>query len=115
MARLHETKQCYSSLSKSSLQHPILFVIDMINGFVRRGALHDPAIAQAAQPIKDLIELLECRTVFVADSHPPKTREFLSYPAHCVIGSGEDEVIDELKPYIHQLIRKNSTNTFFST
>ena len=88
MARLHETKQCYSSLSKSSLQHPILFVIDMINGFVRRGALHDPAIAQAAQPIKDLIELLECRTVFVADSHPPKTREFLSYPAHCVIGSG---------------------------
>lgn len=56
------------------------FVIDMINGFVRRGALHDPAIAQAAQPIKDLIELLECRTVFVADSHPPKTREFLSYP-----------------------------------
>ena len=114
MARLHETKQCYSSLSKSSLQHPILFVIDMINGFVRRGALHDPAIAEAAQPIKDLIELLECRTVFVADSHPPKTREFLSYPAHCVIGSGEDEVIDELKPYIHQLIRKNSTNTFFA-
>ena len=58
MARLHETKQCYSSLSKSSLQHPILFVIDMINGFVRRGALHDPAIAQAAQPIKDLEKYL---------------------------------------------------------
>lgn len=31
-----------------------------------------------------------------------------------MIGSGEDEVIDELKPYIHQLIRKNSTNTFFA-
>ena len=49
---------------------------------------------------------------FIADSHPPKTREFNSYPSHCVIGTKESEVIQELQPYVQELMRKNSTNAF---
>ena len=114
MARLTSTAGLrYPSMKKEQLQAPVHFVIDMVNGFVRRGALHDEAIASIIALIEDMIERLACRTIFVADAHPPKTREFQSYPQHCVIGSGEDEVVDELTPYIHQLMRKNSTNTFF--
>lgn len=114
MCRLaFEANGLYPSIKKNQLQHPVHFVIDMINGFVKEGALHDEAIGAVIDPIKMLIDRLQCRTIFVADSHPPQTREFLSYPIHCVIGSGEDRIVDELAPYIHQLMRKNSTNTFF--
>ena len=112
MARLNQAEN--DILPLSALSHPICFVVDMVNGFVKEGALHDAAILDLCAPISALIEKLQCRTVFVADSHPPMTREFTAYPQHCVIGSGEDEVIEELRPYIHQLIRKNSTNTFFA-
>ncbi len=113
MARVTSTSPSYPSLSKTQLEHPVHFVIDMVNGFVKSGALHDEAIASIIAPIQTLIERLACRTIFVADSHPPQTREFLAYPPHCIIGSGEDEIVAELAPYIHQKMRKNSTNTFF--
>lgn len=113
MSRLaFDAEQLYPSISKEQLQYPVHFVIDMVNGFVKEGALHDEAIMEIIDPIKTLIDRLQCRTIFVADSHPPKTREFLSYPSHCVIGSCEDQIVEELAPYIHQLMRKNSTNTF---
>lgn len=115
MGRLDfDASQRYPVLKKEELLHPVHFVIDMINGFVKEGALHDEVIGEIVVPIQDLIDRLQCRTIFVADSHPPKTREFISYPQHCVIGSGEDRVVEELQPYIHQLMRKNSTNAFFA-
>lgn len=112
MARLK--KNDYPSLSKDQLKNPILFVVDMVNGFVKEGALHDTAIAQAAKPIQTLIEMLDCPSIFVCDCHPEDAREFQSYPQHCVMGTSEAEVIDELKPLIKREIPKNSTNTFFA-
>lgn len=99
-------------LSYNELNQPIVFVIDMINGFINEGALHDKRIMNIVDPIKEVMDHLECRNVFVCDNHPPHTREFDSFPAHCLIGSHESEVIDELKPYIKRLMKKNSTNTF---
>lgn len=84
----------------------------MIEGFVHEGALHDEAIHAATMHIESLIRDAEQRVIFIADSHPPKTREFISYPSHCVIGTKESEVIQELQPYVQELMRKNSTNTF---
>ena len=77
------------------------------SGRSQRGDGTDTAADHDPVSYTHLIERLACRTIFVADAHPPKTREFQSYPQHCVIGSGEDEVVDELTPYIHQLMRKN--------
>ena len=76
----------------------------MVNGFVKEGALADPAIMSIAEGQKKLMDQLECRNVFVCDTHPPKTREFLSYPQHCMIGTKEAEVIDELKDHIKRII-----------
>lgn len=102
----------YPTIHASTLSHPIVFVVDMINGFIKEGALHDEAILDCVKPIQTILQNLMIRSIFIADAHPPKTREFLSYPSHCVIGTSESEVIDELAPYIESLIHKNSTNTF---
>lgn len=104
--------EAYKPLSTKELKDPVIFVVDMIEGFVHEGALHDEAIHAATMHIENLIRDAEQRVIFIADSHPPKTREFISYPSHCVIGTKESEVIQELQPYVQELMRKNSTNTF---
>lgn len=104
--------EAYKPLSTKELKDPVIFVVDMIEGFVHEGALHDEAIHAATMHIESLIRDAEQRVIFIADSHQPKTREFISYPSHCVIGTKESEVIQELQPYVQELMRKNSTNTF---
>ena len=104
--------EAYKPLSTKELKDPVIFVVDMIEGFVHEGALHDEAIHAATMHIESLIRDAEQRVIFIADSHPPKTREFISYPSHCVIGTKESQVIQELQPYVQELMRKNSTNTF---
>ncbi len=54
-------------MKKEQLQAPVHFVVDMVNGFVKEGALHDAAILDLCAPISALIEKLQCRTMFVAD------------------------------------------------
>lgn len=112
MARLKNKN--YKSIQKSELNNPVVFVVDMIKGFVNIGPLHDEAIGNVEKNIENLLTSLECNNVFVCDSHPPKTREFNSFPAHCVIGSEESEIVDSLKPFVKHVIKKNSTNTFMA-
>ena len=46
--------------------------------------------------------------------HQKNSKEFESFPKHCILGTEEVELIDELKPYEKdmKLIRKNSTSGF---
>lgn len=47
------------------------------------------------------------------DSHQKSSQEFITYPPHCLKGSEESEIIEELKIIGgYQLIEKNSTNGF---
>ncbi|MBQ9840350.1 MAG: cysteine hydrolase [Erysipelotrichaceae bacterium] len=102
------------NMDSSDLKNPLVFVIDMINGFVKEGALADSRIMNIVPNIQMLLEKVEDR-VFICDSHPEDAREFVSYPTHCVVGSKESEVIDELKGYINgKVVLKNSTNAFFA-
>ena len=115
MARVSDTfVSQFPAMKLEELKRPVVFVVDMINGFVFEGALADAKINDITASIKALLEDVSARTFFIADAHPPKTREFISYPTHCVIGTSESEVIEELQPYIHELFHKNSTNTFTS-
>lgn len=115
MARVARAmKEAYSEIHKEELQHPIIFVVDMINGFIKEGALHDEAILTCANPIQTLITDLSCECIFIADAHMENTREFNSYPLHCVKGTSESEVIEELQPYAKTIYYKNSTNAFMS-
>jgi len=97
----------------------LLILMDMNNGFSLEGALSSPRV-------KDLIpkiELLTFRclqtgihTVAFTDTHSEQSREFNAYPPHCVRGSGEEKLVDELDKFKTEahfhIIEKNSTNAF---
>ena len=99
----------------------LLITIDMVNGFVKEGPLAAPSIMRV---VPRQIELLDEASkddktgiVFVRDSHPVDAVEFKTYGPHCIKGTKETEVIDELKRYeeIGVTYFKNSTNLMYAT
>jgi len=97
----------------------LLIVVDMLNGFVKDGSLADPYIKHIIPAQLNLIkEILKenSRIAFIKDSHELGCREFERYPEHCVVGTEEAELIDELKPYEKDALvyLKNSTCAIFA-
>lgn len=96
-----------------------LIVVDMVNGFVREGVLHDESIATI---IPRQIELINKNmnegelTIFIKDTHDENAVEFKRFgnTKHCVRGTSEAELVDELKPFEVKentiSIGKNSTS-----
>ena len=94
----------------------LVVVIDMVNGFVKEGALAAPTIQRIVPRMKEILEENEKDerglNVIVRDAHPKNAIEFKTYGEHCVEGTKEVELIDELKPFENNAIdfTKNSTN-----
>lgn len=95
----------------------MLIVVDMVNGFVKEGALADIKIAEVVPRQIELIKKAKAENkliVFIKDTHTKDSTEHKRFGGalHCVKGTGEEELIDELKPYeewgVH--IEKNSTS-----
>jgi len=93
-----------------------LVMIDLVNGFARQGALHSSRVAEL---IPEIIRLIKaCRELAIpilafADCHTEKCPEFDVYPVHCLAGTLEGELVDEVKTVGgYTLILKNSTNGF---
>lgn len=96
-----------------------LIVVDMVNGFVREGVLHDDRISNV---IPRQIELInknmkeEGLTIFIKDTHDENAVEFKRFgnTKHCVRGTSEAELVDELKIFENKenviSIEKNSTS-----
>lgn len=96
-----------------------LIVVDMVNGFVTEGVLHDKEIGNI---IRRQIELIkeaknECKLIiFIKDTHTKNSVEFERFgdTEHCVKGTKEQELVDELKVYEEKedtiSIEKNSTS-----
>jgi nicotinamidase-related amidase len=96
-----------------------LIVVDMVNGFVREGVLHDERIASV---IPRQIELINKNireqglTIFIKDTHDENAVEFKRFgnTKHCVRGTSEAELVDELKIFEKKedviSIEKNSTS-----
>ncbi len=91
-------------------------IVDMINGFAREGALQSPRVEGLIPKIAELSKAcdeLHIAKLALADCHTEASPEFDAYPEHCLTGTSEGEIVDELKEiggYI--LIPKNSTNGF---
>lgn len=96
-----------------------LIVVDMVNGFVREGVLHDDRIALV---IPNQVELIKKYNeegelvVFIKDTHNEDAVEFKRFgnTKHCVRGTSEAELVNELLPYEGKnntiSIEKNSTS-----
>ena len=97
----------------------MLIVVDMVNGFVKEGALHDEAIARTIPRQIELIKEARAKgylIVFVKDTHDKDAVEFRRFgnTKHCVRGTKEAELVDELKSFEDDddtiSIEKNSTS-----
>ena len=96
-----------------------LIVVDMVNGFVREGVLHDPKIADIIPRQIELIKEAKHEgklIVFIKDTHTKDAVEFERFgnTNHCLEGTYESELVDELKVFENDpdtvVIEKNSTS-----
>lgn len=94
----------------------VLVIVDMINGFTREGALKSARVEELIPEITELSKMcdkLDISKLAFADCHTEASPEFDAYPAHCMQGSNEGEIVDEIKGIGgYKLIPKNSTNGF---
>jgi nicotinamidase/pyrazinamidase len=99
-----------------------LIVVDTQNGFLREGNLasdHCLAALPAIQAEVDRALAAGERVFFTADTHEPDDKEFEIFPSHCVRGSHEAELVDELQGYLERddchLIAKRRYSALFET
>ena len=97
------------------MQERMIFVIDMVNGFVKEGALADPSILKIVPAIKQIINDKKGEIVEVKECHNENSLEFKNFPPHCIKGTYEAETCDELKNELENCVKfyKNSTSALF--
>jgi nicotinamidase-related amidase len=100
-----------------------VFSADMINGFLREGALATPRVNELTEPVVAIVQRAREHGirafVFLQDTHTEDNPEFQSYPPHAVSGTIESEMIPELAnlPFADTftVIPKNSLNPALDT
>ena len=97
-----------------------LLVVDMVVGFMEPG--HNLYCGDEAREIVPRVrrliedELAKGSAVFfICDNHDPDDLEFQMFPVHCVKGTEEAEVIDELAGYDGVVIPKRRYSAFYDT
>lgn len=99
----------------------ILINVDMVNGFVNTGAMHDEyinhIIPMQINLMKDFEKNEDSLNVIIKDTHKNNCREFNRYPVHCVENTEESELVSELKIFENDnsiIFKKNSTSTIYA-
>jgi nicotinamidase/pyrazinamidase len=99
-----------------------LIVVDMQNGFLREGNLASDRCLQALDPvIGEVGRALDAgdRVFFTADTHEVDDAEFAVFPEHCVRGTREAALVDELTGYLDhdlvELVPKRRYSALFET
>jgi nicotinamidase/pyrazinamidase len=98
----------------------VVLVIDMQRGFLEEG---NPLFCgEPARKIIPRVQKLLDREVgrgstilFTADAHAPDDKEFEMWPAHCVVGTEEAEIIPELAAYPGSRIDTARYSAFYGT
>ncbi|MBU5419754.1 cysteine hydrolase [Acetanaerobacterium sp. MSJ-12] len=93
-------------------------VVDLNVGFCRQGALASPyadAVVPRAAALARACAERQIYTLAYTDCHRDDSPEFSAYPPHCVKGSGEEKVVEQIAavPGI-KIVEKASTNGFLN-
>lgn len=92
----------------------LLVIIDMIKGFTSIGNLKSDYISNIALNIRSYSTRFS-NVIAINDAHEDNDCEFNLYPAHCIDGTKESELCNELIDIdFSYILYKNSTNGFFS-
>ncbi|MFW6268633.1 MAG: cysteine hydrolase family protein [Bacillota bacterium] len=95
----------------------VLIVIDMTEGFTREGILSSPEVESIIPDIKRLVQKADKRNIeiiYFADAHSEESPEVKRLGDHCLRGTSESEIVEELKGYEDIKILKNTTNGFLA-
>lgn len=96
----------------------LVVMVDMVNGFCKFGALSSPFVKELIPKMSDFLDkCMQYNLPIMAyqDAHSSNhAQEFTHYPPHCVAGSKESEIVDELKRESLKVVPKNSTNGFLA-
>ncbi len=96
-----------------------IIVADVINGFLKFGNLASPRMQRVLPCIEARLkqDSAGSRIIFLHDNHAPDDPEFKMFPPHCIAGTDETLVVDELQPYTKgaALIPKTKYDGFFGT
>lgn len=99
----------------------VLINVDMVNGFVNFGAMHDKyinhVISVQITKMEEYEQNTEYLNVIVKDTHKENCLEFERYPVHCLENTEESELVPELKKFENEnsiIFRKNSTSTIYA-
>ena len=109
-----------NDIEKLKKVRELIITIDMINGFVKEGSLAAPSIMRIVpnqiKILDDALTKYDTGIIFIRDSHKKNATEFKTYGIHCIEGTDETQVIDELKKYENVAFTyfKNSTNLIFA-
>lgn len=104
------------SFSEIPAEGTAMVIVDAVNGFIREGAMSSKRIESIIPNIVSLMKKCKEKNIPIAafaDCHGEKCAEFESFPSHCIKGTSESEIVDEIKAEGgYKLIEKNSTNGF---
>lgn len=95
-----------------------LIIVDMVNGFVKQGALSSPrvlAINKTVAKIALRSEANDIPILALADCHSKGSAEFSAFPEHCLSDDIESKLTDEIAAVGNiKVINKNSINGFLA-
>jgi nicotinamidase/pyrazinamidase len=99
-----------------------VIVVDMQNGFLREGNLaSEDCLAVLPNVVTEVERALAAgeHVIFTADTHEPGDLEFAIFPEHCIRGTAEAELVDELRGYLDRdhvwLVPKRRYSALFET
>jgi nicotinamidase/pyrazinamidase len=99
----------------------VLIATDVQEGFTRRGNLASETCTAAVPRVRGIVEHeLSAGTpvIFTKDSHVENDAEFRMFPPHCIVGTAEHDLVEELRslePKAAAIINKHRYSAFFET
>ncbi|MGH2739537.1 MAG: cysteine hydrolase family protein [Actinomycetota bacterium] len=99
----------------------VLLVVDVQEGFTRLGNLASDTCTAAIPRIRRVVDeerAAGTHVIFTKDSHRNGDPEFEMFPPHCLVGTDEHELVEELRdvePDAVAVIQKNRYSAFHGT
>ena len=120
LSNIYDSLTNLESLNLDSInpKKTIAFSIDVNNGFAKEGAMSservNAIIGESAKALRALSEK-GVQLVAYTDTHTSESPEFLMYPEHCLEGTEEQKVVEEISSIDGIVIKpKNSANGFLA-
>ena len=97
-----------------------MIIADAVNGFLKFGNLASPRMERILPCVGEHLRQeikAGSRIIFLYDNHDPNDPEFKMFAPHCIAGTDETRVVDELQEYTRDavLIPKTRYDGFYET